>query len=134
MPTDADIYNARLWKWDAVMRPESRDAYRRRLAQGWTDSTRHLHPNEVIYTYWDYGIAFRRNEGFRMDFSLLNPALASKLKDANVDSEFRGRDRASDHAPTWITLTGPLSKPCPTARSKATLLRAPAGHEPDSAE
>jgi exodeoxyribonuclease-3 len=105
VPTNADIYNAWLWRWDAVMQPASRDAYRRLLAQGWTDSTRHLHPDEKIYTFWVNANAFHRNAGFRMDFLLLSSALTSRLNGANVDKEFRGRERASDHAPTWITLT-----------------------------
>jgi exodeoxyribonuclease III len=88
-----------------VMQPESRDAYRRLLAQGWTDSMRHLHPKDVIYTFWVNSNAFRRNAGFRMDFLLLSPALASGLKEAHVDSEFRGREGASDHAPTWVSLS-----------------------------
>ena len=104
VPTNFDIYNAWLWRWDAVMQPESRDAYRRLLAQGWTDSTRHVHPDEKIYTFWVNAAAFQRNAGFRMDFLLLSSSLRSKLKDANVDTEFRGREGASDHAPTWISL------------------------------
>ena len=105
VPTDFDIYNASIWRWDAVMQPETRNAYQRLLAQGWTDSTRHLHPDEVIYTFWVNADAFRRNAGFRMDFLLLSPALASRLKAAGVDTEFRGREGASDHAPTWVTLS-----------------------------
>ncbi len=102
VPTNADIYNAWAWRWDAVMQPETRQAYGRLLSQGWIDSTRHLHPAERIYTFWVNADAFRRNAGFRMDFLLLSPALASRLKAAEVDTEFRGRERASDHAPTWI--------------------------------
>jgi exodeoxyribonuclease-3 len=102
VPTDADIYNAWLWRWDAVMQPESRDAYRRLLAQGWTDATRHLHPDERIYTFWVNADAFRRNAGFRMDFLLLSPDLVPRLKAAEVDWEHRGREKPSDHAPTWI--------------------------------
>src|SRR5205085_2632912 len=41
VPTNADIYNAWLWRFDAVLQPESRDAYQRLIAQGWIDSTRH---------------------------------------------------------------------------------------------
>ena len=104
VPTDFDIYNAWAWRWDAVMQPESRDAYRRLLAQGWIDSTRYLRPKDVIYTFWVNSSAFRRNAGFRMDFLLLSPSLASGLKEASVDSEFRGREGASDHAPTWVNL------------------------------
>jgi exodeoxyribonuclease III len=104
VPTDGDIYNAWLWRFDAVMQPATREAYRRLLAQGWIDSHRHLHPREKIYTFWVNANAFARNAGFRMDFVLLNEALATRLESAGVDSEFRGRERASDHAPTWVTL------------------------------
>ena len=102
VPTDDDIYNAWLWREDAVLQPETRDAYRRLLAQGWIDATRHLHPRERIYTYWVNTQAFRRNQGFRMDFLLLNGALASRLRASGVDAEYRGRERPSDHAPTWV--------------------------------
>jgi exodeoxyribonuclease-3 len=105
VPTNADIYNAHAWSWDAVMQPETRDAYARLLAQGWTDSTRHLHPQKRIYTFWVNAEAHRRNAGFRMDFLLLSPDLTPRLKAAEVDAEYRGRDKPSDHAPTWITLS-----------------------------
>lgn len=105
VPTNFDIYNAWVWRLDAVMQPESRDAYRRLLGQGWTDSTRHLHRDKKIYTFWINTNAFQRNAGFRMDFLLLSSTLVSRLTAAEVDTEFRGRERASDHAPTWITLT-----------------------------
>ena len=104
MPTDADIYNAWLWRFDAVMQPETRAAYRRLLAQGWIDATRQLHPDERIYTFWVNADAFRRNAGFRMDFLLLTPALARAARGAGVDREHRGREKPSDHAPVWIEL------------------------------
>ena len=74
VPRDSDIYNAWLWRADAVMEPEVRDAYGRLLAQGWTDATRSLHPKERIYTYWVNAAALRRNAGFRMDFLLVSRA------------------------------------------------------------
>jgi exodeoxyribonuclease-3 len=54
VPTDFDIYNTRSWKKDALLQPESREAYQRLLAQGWTDSLRVKHAQEPIYTFWDY--------------------------------------------------------------------------------
>jgi exodeoxyribonuclease III len=104
VPTNADIYNAWAWRWDAVMQPQTRAAYARLLAQGWTDATRHLHPSERVYTFWVNSEYFRRNAGFRMDFLLVTPDLATRLKAAEVDTAFRGREGASDHAPTWISL------------------------------
>jgi len=104
VPTNFDIYNWWLWRFDAVLQPESRAAYERLLAQGWVDATRHLHPREKVYTYWVNAHAFQRNAGFRMDFLLLSPSLVPRLEAAEVDAEYRGRDKPSDHAPVWIAL------------------------------
>ena len=104
VPTNADIYNAWLWRFDAVLQPETRAAWQRLLAQGWIDATRHLHPDARIYTFFVNADAFRRNAGFRMDFLLLSPRLARALVRAEVDLDHRGREKASDHAPVWIEL------------------------------
>lgn len=105
VPTDFDIYNPRSWLNDALLQPESREAYRRLLAQGWTDAVRHLHPDESIYTFWDYfRNAWGRNAGLRIDHLLLSPAAAPRLREAGVDRDVRGREGASDHAPTWVVL------------------------------
>ena len=105
VPTNADIYNPWAWRFDAVLQPQTRQAYARLLAQGWVDATRHLYPKQRVYTFWFNADAFRRNAGFRMDFLLVSPALAARLATSGVDSEHRGREKASDHAPVWITLT-----------------------------
>jgi len=105
VPTDFDIYNPRSWLKDALLQPESRDCYRRLLEQGWTDALRELHPEERIYTFWDYFRQhWQRNSGLRIDHLLLNAPLRQRLKSAGVDSWVRGRPGASDHAPTWIVL------------------------------
>jgi exodeoxyribonuclease-3 len=105
VPTDFDIYNTRSWLKDALLQPESRECYRRLLAQGWTDSIRHLYPKEPIYTFWDY---FRkhweRNAGLRIDHLLLSNELKPRLVEAGVDRWVRDQEKPSDHAPTWITL------------------------------
>ena len=106
VPTDRDIYNAWLWQHDAVLRPESRAAYWRLLAQGWIDAARHLHPDDRAYTFWVNESAYRRDAGFRMDFVLLSPPLVGRLARAEVDREQRGRDKPSDHAPVWVELRG----------------------------
>ena len=104
VPTKADIYNAWLWRFDAVLQPETQAAYRRLLAQGWIDATRALQADERVYTFWVNEAAFRRNAGFRMDFLLLSPALRERLARSDVDREHRGRERPSDHAPVWVEL------------------------------
>ena len=105
VPTDFDIYNPRSWLKDALLQPQARECYRRLLAQGWIDSVRHLHPDEAIFTFWDY---FRkhweRNAGLRIDHLLLNKTLAPCLVATGVDTWVRALEKASDHAPTWVTL------------------------------
>jgi len=105
VPTDFDIYPTTSYDDDALVQPESRERYARLLAQGWTDALRTRHPNERIYTYWDYmRKRWERNAGLRIDHLLLNREVAARLGDADVDRKVRGRPGASDHAPTWITV------------------------------
>ncbi len=105
MPTDLDVYKPERWRDDALFRPEVKAAYARLLDQGWTDALRHLHPGERIYTFWDYfRNAYGRDAGLRIDHLLLSPALAPRLVAAGVDRAYRGREKASDHAPTWVEL------------------------------
>jgi exodeoxyribonuclease-3 len=106
MPTDLDVYKPERWLNDALFRPETRDAFHRLLAQGWCDALRTMHPGERIYTFWDYfRNAFGRDAGLRIDHLLLSPALTGSLKAAGVDRDVRGREKPSDHAPTWIELS-----------------------------
>lgn len=105
VPTDADIYSTRSWSKDALLQPESREAFRRLLAQGWTDALWALHPDEPVYTFWDYmRDRWPRDAGLRIDHLLLSPQLAPRLAAAGVDREVRGRPNASDHAPVWIEI------------------------------
>lgn len=105
VPTDEDIYNPRSWLKDALLQPESREAYRRLLAQGWTDALRAKYPDARIYTFWDYFRQhWQKNSGLRIDHLLLSKDLSSKLVDAGVDRWVRDENHASDHAPTWMSL------------------------------
>jgi exodeoxyribonuclease-3 len=106
MPTDLDVYKPERWIDDALFRPEVRAAYQHLVAQGWTDALRTLHPDERIYTFWDYfRNAWGRDAGLRIDHILLSSELAPRLAAAEVDREVRGYEKASDHAPVWVRLS-----------------------------
>lgn len=107
IPTEQDADKPERWVDDALFLPETREAYRQLLAQGWTDALHTLHPSEKIYTFWDYfRSAFARNAGLRIDHLLLSPSLAPRLTGAGVDRDIRALEKTSDHAPTWIEVDG----------------------------
>ncbi len=105
IPEDNDVWAVKAMQDDALMQPESRDAYARMLADGWTDALRTLNPRGGVWTYWDYQAgAWQRDHGFRIDHMLLSPDCADRLVAAGVDKDHRGREKASDHAPVWVEL------------------------------
>ena len=108
IPSDShdDVFSVRAMAHDALMQPESRDALRSILNQGWTDAIRTRHPEGAVYTFWDYQAgAWQRDAGFRIDHLLLSPQAADRFLDAGVDKDYRGREKASDHAPTWVRIS-----------------------------
>ena len=138
VPTERDIYPTKSYDKDALVQPQSRAAFARLLKQGWTDAIRTLHPDERIYTFWDYmRNRWPRDAGLRLDHILLSPDLAARLTACGVDRAVRGKPNASDHAPVWVELgaprrtrksapkaTGPKTQRKPT-RSDAAASRRP---------
>jgi len=111
MPTELDVYKPERWVDDALFRPETRSAFKKLVAQGWTDAIRKLYPDEIVYTFWDYfRNAYGRNAGLRIDHFLLNPHLDGRLIAGGVDRNVRGWEKTSDHAPVWIELAADKTK------------------------
>jgi exodeoxyribonuclease-3 len=105
IPTEFDVYKPERWIKDALFLPEVRAAFHALTAQGWTDAIRKLYPEDQIYTFWDYfRNAYARNAGLRIDHFLLSPSVDGRLVAAGVDTDVRGWEKTSDHAPVWIEL------------------------------
>src|ERR1043166_341786 len=135
VPDAQDIYPTKSYDKDALLQPESREAFRRLLEQGWVDVIRALHPKERIYTFWDYmRNRWPRDAGLRINHILLSPGFAKGLIASGVDRAVRGKTNASDHAPVWAELdaskairprkTKAAQRPAETPRETAA--RAPA--------
>lgn len=105
IPHDRDTWSVKAMEDDALMQPQSRDGYARLLHDGWTDALDTANPRGGVWTYWDYQAgAWQRDHGFRIDHMLLAPELADRLAATGVDKDYRGREKASDHAPVWVEL------------------------------
>jgi exodeoxyribonuclease III len=105
VPTPNDIYPTRSLDSNALIQPESRQAFQRLLAQGWTDALRQAHPNGPLWTFWDYKFErWAKDKGMRLDHFLLSPKMSNRLVNGGVDRWVRGEVNASDHAPAWVVL------------------------------
>jgi exodeoxyribonuclease III len=105
VPTPQDIYPTRSLDNNALIQPESRQAFARLVAQGWTDALRRLQPQGPLWTFWDYKRErWPADKGMRLDHFLLSPKLEKRLVGGGVDRWVRGEVNASDHAPAWIVL------------------------------
>ena len=105
VPSPQDIYPTRSLDNNALIQPQSRQAFARLLLQGWTDALRKLQPEGPLWTFWDYERGrWPADKGMRLDHLLLSPDLSDRLADAGVDKWVRGEENASDHAPAWVRL------------------------------
>jgi exodeoxyribonuclease-3 len=124
VPTERDIYATTSYAKNALVQPEPRALFRQLLEQGWVDAIRKLHPDEPMYTFWDY---FRnrwpRDAGLRLDHLLLSKKAAKRLVAAGVDRNVRGLTGASDHAPAWIVLGDGAKPKRSTARPEVRQVR-----------
>ena len=106
-----DIYSPNSWRNDALLQPEIARAPTGACSRraGPTRFNARI-PARPVYTFWDYfRDRFARDAGLRIDHLLLNPPAAGRLQDAGVDRAVRGREKPSDHAPTWVVLAEPGS-------------------------
>ena len=99
-PTDIDVYDTQKWHEKVLCSSAERSWLQKLLDLGLTDSLRHLHPEAVMYTWWDYRMnMFQRKLGMRIDHILISEAMLADLDSTLVDTEARSRERPSDHAP-----------------------------------
>ncbi len=107
-PGEEDLAAGALAPGDALVRPESRAAFRAMLWLGLTDAVRALHPAGRVYTFWDYqAAAFERDSGLRIDHALLSARLAERLVSAAPDRDERAKAQPSDHVPVLVEFADP---------------------------
>ena len=95
------IYPTKSLDDNALVQPESRQAFRRLLSQGWTDALRKLHPTGPLWTFWDYKFErWPKDKGMRLDHFLLSP------------DHFRSAHLVSAGVDRWVRLT--KKTPCAT--------------------
>lgn len=99
-PEDRDVHDPAAWEGRILCSEPERAALRRALGTRLVDAFRHLHPDAVQFTWWDYRqLAFPRNQGLRIDHIYVSRDLVDRLVEVTVDRDERKGKGASDHAP-----------------------------------
>nr|WP_241696878.1 exodeoxyribonuclease III [Mariprofundus sp. KV] len=100
-PGDFDVHDPSRWQGKITCSEREREAFAQLLNLGLRDSVRELHPDAPMFSWWDYRMnAFRRKWGIRIDHLLVTPAMQPLT--AGVATDYRARERPSDHAPVWV--------------------------------
>ena len=80
---------------------QERDKFADLISSGYVDSFRHLHPDEVKYSWWSYRQKAReRNIGWRIDYFLVSDFAKDNIKSADIMTDIYG----SDHCPVSLEL------------------------------
>ncbi|MDP1559116.1 MAG: exodeoxyribonuclease III [Nitrosomonas sp.] len=105
-PEDPDVHNPEIWEGKVLCSQAEREAYFALLNLGLVDSFRLFDQPEKSYTWWDYRMmAFRRNQGMRIDHILLSNELVSICEACMIDKSTRKLEQPSDHVPVMVELS-----------------------------
>lgn len=81
--------------------PIERDVLDRFLEMGYVDVFRHLYPDKVQYSWWDYRTRAReRNAGWRIDYFYVSRPMVPQIVDSAILDQVTG----SDHCPITLHL------------------------------
>ena len=99
---EIDIKNPKTNRRNAGFTDEEREKMTVLLSDGFTDSFRYLHPDEVTYSWWSYRFKAReKNAGWRIDYFLVSDRIKEHITEAKIHTEIMG----SDHCPVEVDLT-----------------------------
>ena len=104
-PDDRDVYDPVAWEGQIHCTPEEREHFRQLLGLGLHDAFRLFEQPPRSWSWWDYrNLAFRKNQGLRIDHILISEALKPEVTACTIDKLPRKNERPSDHAPVVVTL------------------------------
>jgi exodeoxyribonuclease III len=104
-PDDRDVYDPVAWAGQIHCTDEERGHFRHLLGLGLVDAFRLFEQPPKSWSWWDYrNLAFRKNQGLRIDIILVSEALRAQVRECAVDKAPRKNERPSDHAPVWARI------------------------------
>lgn len=104
-PEDRDVYDPIAWAGQIHCTPEERAQFQQLIQLGLVDAFRLFEQAPKSWSWWDYrNLAFRKNQGLRIDHILVSEALRPRVSACVIDKTPRKNERPSDHAPVIVSL------------------------------
>ncbi len=105
-PADIDVYDPAAFAGSTHVTEDERGRVEALIAAGeLVDAYRHLHPDKVQFTWWDYRQGhFHRGLGLRIDLLLAGEELAPSIVACGIERDYRKGTKPSDHAPLVLEL------------------------------
>jgi exodeoxyribonuclease-3 len=104
-PEDRDVYDPVAWAGQIHCTPQERAHFQALVGLGLADAFRLFEQPAKSWSWWDYrNLAFRKNQGLRIDHILVSEALKSAVSACVIDKLPRRNERPSDHAPVIVEL------------------------------
>ncbi|WP_374659860.1 exodeoxyribonuclease III [Inhella sp.] len=104
-PEDRDVHDPVAWAGQIHCTDEERGRFGALLALGLHDAFRLFEQAPKSWSWWDYrNLAFRRNQGLRIDHILVSESLRGRVLSCQIDKQPRKNERPSDHAPVVVEL------------------------------
>lgn len=98
---EIDLKNPKTNRRNAGFTDEERERMTTMLANGFADTFRTLHPDDVTYSWWSYRFHAReKNAGWRIDYFIVSERMMSRVSGATIHTEVFG----SDHCPVELTM------------------------------
>jgi exodeoxyribonuclease-3 len=105
-PEDRDVHDPVAWAGQIHCTLEERAHFQGLLGLGLHDAFRLFEQAPKSWSWWDYrNLAFRKNQGLRIDHILVSAALKPWVEACHIDKQPRKAERPSDHAPVVLTLS-----------------------------
>ena len=105
-PEDRDVHDPVAWAGQILCTPQERAHFAALTELGLSDAFRLFEQPPKCWSWWDYSnLAFRKNQGLRIDHNLVSPALKPRVQACSIDKLPRKNERPSDHAPVLVTLS-----------------------------
>ena len=104
-PEDRDVHDPVAWAGQIHCTPQEREHFRLLVGLGLHDAFRLFEQPPKSWSWWDYrNLAFRKNQGLRIDHILVSEALRPRVNACSIDKAPRKNERPSDHAPVVVEL------------------------------